>query len=49
MAGATVDEAKKASMNLLKSLKEADGIFCPNELSTIGMLLTYGMRINRQS
>ena len=39
-AGATVDEAKKASMNLLSQLKEADGIFCPNELSTIGMLLT---------
>jgi ribose transport system substrate-binding protein len=39
-AGATVDEAKKASRNLLSQLKEADGIFCPNELSTIGMLLT---------
>jgi ribose transport system substrate-binding protein len=38
-AGATVDEAKKASMNLLSQLKEADGIFCPNEQSTIGMLL----------
>jgi len=38
-AGGTVDEAKKASMDLLSQLKEADGVFCPNELSTIGMLL----------
>jgi ribose transport system substrate-binding protein len=38
-AGATVDEAKKASMNLLSQIKEADGIFCPNEESTMGMLL----------
>ena len=38
-AGATVDEAKKASMDLLSQLKEADGIFCPNEQSTVGMLL----------
>jgi ribose transport system substrate-binding protein len=37
-AGATVDDAKKASMDLLKQLKEADGIFCPNEESTLGML-----------
>ena len=37
--GGTVDEAKKASMNILSQLKEADGIFCPNELSTMGMLL----------
>ena len=38
-AGASVDEAKKASMNLMSQIKEADGIFCPNELSTMGMLL----------
>jgi len=38
-AGATVDEAKKASMSLMSQIKEADGIFCPNELSTMGMLL----------
>jgi ribose transport system substrate-binding protein len=37
--GATVDEAKKASTNLLYQLKEADGVFCPNEASTMGMLL----------
>jgi ABC-type sugar transport system, periplasmic component len=39
-AGGTTDEAKKASMNLLSQLKEADGIFCPNEQSTLGMLFT---------
>ena len=38
-AGGTIDEAKKTSTDLLSQLKEADGIFCPNELSTIGMLL----------
>lgn len=37
-AGGTVDEAKKASINLLSQLKEANGIFCPNEQSTLGML-----------
>jgi len=39
-AGATASEAKVASMNLVDKLKEADGIFCPNESSTFGMLLT---------
>ncbi|RPI05049.1 MAG: sugar ABC transporter substrate-binding protein [Ignavibacteriae bacterium] len=38
-AGGTTDEAKKASLNILNQLKEADGIFCPNEVSTMGMLL----------
>jgi ribose transport system substrate-binding protein len=38
-AGGTVDEAIKVSTSLLGQLKEADGIFCPNEKSTIGMLL----------
>ena len=38
-AGGTVEEAKKASMSILSQLKEANGIFCPNEQSTIGMLL----------
>jgi ribose transport system substrate-binding protein len=38
-AGGTVDDAKKASVNLLSQLNEADGIFCPNEQSTVGMLL----------
>ncbi|MBF8295923.1 MAG: periplasmic binding protein/LacI transcriptional regulator [Bacteroidetes bacterium] len=38
-AGATAGEAKTASMNLLDKLKDADGIFCPNESTTFGMLL----------
>jgi len=38
-AGATVGEAKTASMNIVDKLKEANGIFCPNESSTFGMLL----------
>jgi ribose transport system substrate-binding protein len=38
-AGATAGEAKNASMNMLDKIKEADGIFCPNESSTFGMLL----------
>ena len=37
--GATVGEAQKEAMNLLDKIKEADGIFCPNESSTFGMLL----------
>ena len=37
--GATVGESKTAAMNLLDKLKEADGVFCPNESSTFGMLL----------
>jgi ribose transport system substrate-binding protein len=39
-AGGTIDEAKKVSKSLLSHLKEADGVFCPNELSTLGMLFT---------
>ena len=38
-AGGTTDEARKASMSIVSQLKEADGIFCPNEQSTMGMLL----------
>jgi ribose transport system substrate-binding protein len=38
-AGATAGEAKTAAMNNVDKLKEADGIFCPNESSTFGMLL----------
>ncbi len=38
-AGATAGEAKTASMNIVDALKEANGIFCPNESSTFGMLL----------
>jgi ribose transport system substrate-binding protein len=37
--GATVSEAETASLNLLDQIKQADGIFCPNESSTMGMLL----------
>src|SRR5204863_7289067 len=43
-AGATPGEAKTAAMNMVDSLKQADGIFCPNESSTLGMLL--GLRQN---
>lgn len=36
--GATVGEAKNESMKLIDKLKEADGVFAPNESSTLGML-----------
>lgn len=38
-ANATVDTAKTAALNMVDTLKEADGIFCPNESSTQGVLL----------
>jgi ribose transport system substrate-binding protein len=38
--GATVDQAQTASLNLLAQIKQADGIFCPNESTTQGMLNT---------
>jgi ribose transport system substrate-binding protein len=38
-AGATFGDAKTAAMQLVDQLKQADGIFCPNESSTMGMLL----------
>ncbi len=38
-AGATAGEAKTAGMNIVDKLKEANGVFCPNESSTFGMLL----------
>jgi len=38
-AGATMGEAKDSAMQMLDKLQEADGIFCPNESSTQGMLL----------
>lgn len=38
-SGATAGEAKTAALNMLETLKAADGIFCPNESSTFGMLL----------
>lgn len=38
-AGATSASAQEAAMNLMDKIREADGIFCPNESSTFGMLL----------
>jgi ribose transport system substrate-binding protein len=38
--GATVDQAQAASMNMLAQIKQADGIFTPNESTTLGMLNT---------
>ena len=37
-AGATAGEAQKKAENMLDRLREADGIFCPNESSTQGFL-----------
>lgn len=37
-AGATTESAQKASENLLASFKQFDGVLCPNESSTFGML-----------
>lgn len=37
-AGASVESAKSKALNLLDKLREADGIFCPNESATVGML-----------
>ncbi len=36
-AGATISEAQTASLNLLSKIRDADGIFCPNESTTLGM------------
>ncbi|HVT88933.1 MAG TPA: substrate-binding domain-containing protein [Tepidisphaeraceae bacterium] len=36
--GATEGESQQAAENLLDQLKQADGVFCPNESSTLGML-----------
>jgi len=38
-AGPTAGEAKTQALNLLDDLRRADGVFCPNESSTLGMLL----------
>jgi ribose transport system substrate-binding protein len=38
-AGATAGEAKTQALNLIGRLRKADGVFCPNESSTMGMLL----------
>ena len=37
--GATSGEAKDAALNMVDKLKEADGVFAPNESSALGMLL----------
>lgn len=37
-AGATMEKAFQASQNLLNRFSQVDGIFCPNESSTSGML-----------
>ena len=38
-AGATAGEAKSQALNMLDDIRKADGVFCPNESSTLGMLL----------
>jgi ribose transport system substrate-binding protein len=38
-AGATISSAQDASMNLVDKIRDADAIFCPNESTTVGMLL----------
>ena len=38
-SGTIISEAHSAALNMLDKLKEADGIFCSNEPSTLGMLL----------
>jgi len=38
-SGATAGEAKDSALNMVDKLKEADGIFAPNESSALGMLL----------
>lgn len=37
--GSTQSEAKTAALNMVDVLKQANGIFCPNESTTVGMLL----------
>jgi ribose transport system substrate-binding protein len=38
-AGATISSAQDTAMNLIDKIREADGIFCPNESTTQGMIL----------
>jgi ribose transport system substrate-binding protein len=38
-AGATAGEAKTQALNLIDQIRTAEGVFCPNESSTMGMLL----------
>ncbi len=39
-AGATAGEAIQKSQEMLDDLRRADGVFCPNESATYGMLVT---------
>ncbi|MBL1216268.1 MAG: sugar ABC transporter substrate-binding protein [Planctomycetes bacterium] len=38
-AGPTAGEAQNSALNMMSLIRQADGIFCPNESSTYGMLL----------
>jgi ribose transport system substrate-binding protein len=38
-AGATAAEAQNTAMNIIDKIRQANGIFCPQESSTFGMLL----------
>jgi ribose transport system substrate-binding protein len=38
-SGETISEAQSTALDVLDKLKEADGIFCPNEPTTFGVLL----------
>lgn len=38
-AGPTAGEAKTAALNMIDQVRKADGVFAPNESSTLGMLL----------
>ena len=38
-AGASIQSAKTKALNMLSVLREADGVFCPNESAIAGMLL----------
>ena len=38
-AGATADTAQKKAASMVDDLEHADGVYCPNESSTYGMLL----------
>lgn len=38
-AGATISAAQDTAMNLIDKIREADGLFCPNESTTQGMVL----------
>ena len=39
-SGGTIEGAKKVGKSILDKLQAADGVFCPNEPTTVGMLYT---------